>query len=127
MPPLEAERRCVVKFFREAWGTMDTLDRVICITMSAAVLFAATALALFVAHGWINRAAVFAVGIGLGLWHWYQIPRDSLRQKLVSSICGDNSGPRSLFCNLEPGHPGDHRNFRSNGGCIGWPNKGGVS
>ncbi len=47
-------------------------------------------------------------------------------RKWKRSLCLDNCGPRGLFCVLEPGHRGDHKHFRSNGGMIGWPNKAGV-
>lgn len=116
-----------MKFFREAWQKMDTFDRVYCTGMSAFAFVSCTALALFVAHGWMKRLAVFAVGIALGKWPWYQIPQESLRLRMLGSICGDNSGHSKFFCVLEPEHLGDHKHFHSSGGCIGWPNrKGGA-
>lgn len=46
--------------------------------------------------------------------------------RVVAAICADNSGPKEIFCTLEPGHPGDHKNMLSNGGGIGWRQKGGA-
>lgn len=113
-------------FFRKAWNVMDTFDRVVCVGLSAFAFLSCTALAVSAAHGWMQRAEIVCVGIALGLWPWTTIPRDSRNLRLINSICGDE-GPRGIFCSLEREHRGDHKHFYSNGGAIGWSNKGGAS
>jgi hypothetical protein len=107
---------------RKAWAAIDPFDRVVCIALSSLGFFGCMTIAVFVAHNWQGRALAIGAALTLAVWPWQQIPADSHRMRLASSVCGDNSGPRSMFCVLEPGHFGDHKHFSSNGGAIGWPN-----
>ena len=109
---------------RKQWERMDTFDRIVCLGLCAFTAIACAALAVFVAHGW-SRIGMVCVGIALMRMVWFQIPTESLRSKILTSICGDDSGPEKCFCVLEPDHPGDHKRFHSSGGMIGWPQKGG--
>jgi hypothetical protein len=115
-----------VNYYRRAWKQMDVCDRVVCLLLSSFALFGCGSLVVLVAHSWTERIFTSAVGLAMAHWPWVTIPADLRRYKLQASVCGDGSGPKGLFCTLEPGHRGDHKNFRSNGGMIGWPQKGGA-
>lgn len=116
-----------MEFFRKAWRTMDLFDRVVCVIVSAVGLFGCLAFVFFGPRpSWPELILIVAVSIALGFSPWTMIPKQSREARILRSICADTYGPRGLFCVLEPGHRGDHKHFLSNGGMIGWPNKGGA-
>jgi hypothetical protein len=99
---------------------MDRFDRVYRWFM-VGVLGLMGSVALFVAAHWWERVMVACVVYALGADIWNRIPREALERRVRAGICGDSDGPD--FCTLEPGHPGDHKQFHSGGGFIGWRNK----
>lgn len=101
---------------------MDRFSKVFCYFLSSLALFSGIML-LTRFHTFRHVLMIVSVTIVMARYPWTTIPADWRRFKIVHSICGDGSGPEGLFCVLEPGHPGDHKNFHSSGGCVGWPRR----
>jgi len=116
---------------------MDRFDRCVAWFITAVALGGG---ALLISRGWHHASwaeivLTACVAMLLARWPWITIPKQSRDAKILASICGDcayrvTDGGRlsaePIFCVLEPGHPGDHKNFHSSGGMIGWPRKGGA-
>src|SRR5438552_2665306 len=98
---------------------MDRFDRVFCWIMSA-IAIGGGMLLLTRFHSRKDVALIVLASIVLARWPWITVPQETRKNKIIASICGDNSGPEHAFCVLEPGHPGDHVSFHSSGGKIGW-------
>jgi hypothetical protein len=106
----------------EEFKSLGRFGRVWVCCLSALVIVAMGSL-LATTHGWKQPIAIVCATVFLVRYVITSTAEMDRELKFKSSICGDNSGPDWAFCTLEPNHPGDHKNFHSSGGCIGWPQK----
>ncbi len=70
--------------------------------------------------GWLELEVgkQFTENLAKSLGDWARF-----RDPLQTDICGDRGGPEKHVCGLEREHPGDHKQYHSSGGVIGWPRR----